>query len=124
MQQAKKYVFNYCAECRQILYDPNKSNEYLHKREYRKGMRPSLSYPSENILNFFSEVQDSSTNILENKSHISQIKLYLKTLLYMSVDFNFLNCLIHKNKLVEIIFDLCSRFFINNWCREVTSTNY
>lgn len=121
IKQAKKNVFKNCKNCKAILYcneeEEQEINEYIKIREYSSFK--SLAYPSENTTKLFSAIQDVVTYILKRKSDMPRIKNYIKTILYTVIDFSFLTCPDHKSELTDFLFDFSSRFFINNWCRDV-----
>lgn len=112
-----KSIFKKCKNCNLNLFtnDPDK-NRYLLCREYKKGKK-YLCYPSENLTKCFSEIQDVLHHILRKRSHIDNLKNYMKTILYINVNTQFLVCSRHSKDLIEYIFDFSSRFFAYNWCK-------
>lgn len=121
LKKAKQKVFKNCKKCKELLFNNNDAtelNEYIRIREFSSSLK-SLTYPSENTIKLFSAIQDVLTSILKKKSELPSLKSYMTTILYTVIDFNFLTCPDHRKELIEFIFEFGSRFFINNWCREV-----
>lgn len=67
LRKTKNIVIN-CKKFKECLYakDPL-TNKYLQHREYSK-KKNFLTYPSENLTKYFSEIQDTLCYILRNNS--------------------------------------------------------
>lgn len=109
-------IFKNCPTCRSDLYT-SEQTECIRMREFNKKAR-WLTYPSYPLIEFFSAVQDVTINIIRTASNISNIKEYIKTVLFVTIGTNFIKCQEHKAQITAYIFDLSSRFFICNWCRD------
>lgn len=115
LRKASK-IFKNCKICKADLYTP--SEIYcLKMREYNKSKR-WLTYPSNNLVECFSAVQDVAINIIRSGTNINNLKKHILTVLCIMINSNFVKCEKHKTKVIDFIFDLSSRFFICNWCRD------
>lgn len=118
LKKAKsKKIFRNCNACKEVLYteDPD-VNKYIKYREYSK-KKKCLQYPSKELTKFFSEIQDMLHHVLRFKSHIDNLKNYMKTVLYVTLNTNFITCDSHKAEIIEFIFEFSCNFFTNNWCK-------
>lgn len=118
LKKAKIKIFKNCKKCKQCLHDPNNTCDFLKLREYKKG-KTYLTYPSSKLVIIFSKIQDVITHIIKKNPMSPNIKVLLKTYLYTELDFDFLDCEMHKSQVIEIILELSCNFFIYNWCRDV-----
>lgn len=118
LRNTKKNIFKNCEECRKSFYNENKDNTYIKAREHMF-YKKCLTYPSHDFIKRFSDMQDLITHIIKSDSTKPQIKTYIKTVLHVILEFNFVKCSVHKKECIEYIFDLACNFFLCNWCREV-----
>lgn len=115
-----KTIIKSCKNYEEHLFDTNENeSDFIRCREYVKNKK-YLSYPNRNMKILFSCVQDVIYNVLKRKSHIYNLKQYIKLLLYVSADTHFIACENHKKDIIDFCFDFSCRFFLFNWCK---STN-
>lgn len=87
-------------------------------REYKKG-KSYLTYPNNDLVMLFSKIQDLVSYYLKNKSVTVNIKTFLKTMMYLDLDFKLFDCENHKSQVIEYMLELSCKFFICNWCRDI-----
>lgn len=116
VKKAQKNVSRNCTECHKNMV-ASQENEYIKCREYA-GRRWLVS-PSESLVSCISAVQDINNEILKKNLYISNIKEVIKTLILMFINFDFLNCENHKDKLIDYLINLSCRFFIYNYCKDI-----
>lgn len=118
LRKTKAHVFKNCHQCKENMYGKETDCSYIKIREHI-GNKKYLTYPSLQLMNCFSDIQDVVTFILKDTCEKQEIKNYLKTVLRIYLDFNFLKCPQHKIACEEFILDLSCRFFLFNWCRDL-----
>lgn len=118
LKQCHKNIFKNCENCKNSLYDANKATEYIRVREYNKN-RAYLTYPSEELVQAFSNIQDIVHNIIKTKSSMYNIFNYIKVILMARLDLRFLTCDIHAVNLREQILNSSCMIFLYNWCRDI-----
>lgn len=116
IRQSKKKVFKNCPSCNESLIT-NDQIEYIKYREY-KGRR-WLCNPHSNVILLISKMQDIINEILKNDLYINNLKEMIKTVIMVLIDFNFLNCTVHRDKFYDFLINLVIRFLIFNYCKNL-----
>uniref|UniRef100_A0A2A4JPP6 THAP-type domain-containing protein n=1 Tax=Heliothis virescens TaxID=7102 RepID=A0A2A4JPP6_HELVI len=110
LRKTKNKIFKNCTKCRDCFYDPNNTSEFLKSREYCKG-KSFLTYPKNEFVIFFSQIQDIITHILKKDPSRINLKIYLKTILYTMLDFLLFDCEKHKSTTIDYMLELSCIFF-------------
>lgn len=91
--------------------------EYIKYREYCG--RNWLCSPSSELVECVSNFQDIYDKMLNNYLTADNLKCFIKTIIFMYVSFDFIKCKKHREKLIDFLIDLTSRFFINHYCKNI-----
>ncbi|KAJ8735757.1 hypothetical protein PYW07_007377 [Mythimna separata] len=118
VKSAKKKIFKGCVECKNNLISDNQ-HEYLKYREYAN--KKWLCSPSDSLLNCISNLQDINYLILKENLYKQNLRELIKTMIFIAVDFSFVKCRIHKEKLTDFLIKISCRFFIYNYCKEINN---
>lgn len=113
---AKKKVFKGCNECKKDLMS-NQEPEYLKYREYAN--KKWLCSPSDSLLNCVSNLQDINYAIIKTCLEKNHLKELIKTVLFMHIQFDWIKCELHKEKIIDFLINISCRFFIYNYCKEI-----
>ncbi|KPJ19999.1 hypothetical protein RR48_01231 [Papilio machaon] len=116
VKNTKKNVFKGCGKCKNELISNNQS-EYIRYREYAG--KQWLCSPSDSLLRCISSLQDINNTILRKNLEKNNLKELIKTIIFSTTEFEFLNCEIHKEKIVDYLVNLSCRFFIYNYCKDI-----
>ncbi|CAK1598223.1 unnamed protein product [Parnassius mnemosyne] len=116
VRSARKKIFKNCQQCTKDMV-ASQENEYIKRREYA-GKRWLVS-PSESLLSCISAMQDITNEILKRNLYYENMKEFIKTIILLHIEFDFLNCSRHKDKVIEFVINLSCRFFINNYCKDI-----
>ncbi|CAK1593758.1 unnamed protein product, partial [Parnassius mnemosyne] len=119
-QLAKKHVFKNCITCRHDLEAEDLLNfhKFIKMKEYEN--KKWLCYPTRALFDFFAQVEHISIEILKDRAK-NYISKYIKLIMTVNLNFNFLTCLLHKNDLTDYLINKSTFFFINNWCKDVNN---
>lgn len=119
LRKTQKSIFKNCPHCCENLYSSTKtsSSGFLENKEY--SIERCLTYPAEDFLKLFSDIQDVVTNLLRQRITNPNIRHYIKTILYIVCDTNSIkSCNEHKKCIMDYVLDLSCRFFLCNWCKD------
>lgn len=116
LKKSKNKVFRSCEICRGNLYSEIE-NDFIKSREYAS--RHWLSSPSPDFLTCISNMQDVIDKILMNNLERKVLREYIKTIILFFLDFNFITCSEHREKLIDFIINLVCRFFMFTYCKNL-----
>lgn len=94
-----------------------KEIEYIKYREYAG--RRWLCSPSESLILCFSAIQDINNCIIKHCLFKDNIAQLIKTIILIYIDFDCIECEIHKEKLIDYLLNVTCRFFINKYCKNL-----
>lgn len=118
VKSAKKKVFKGCVECKKDLISTNE-HEYLRYREYAN--KKWLCSPSDSLLNCISNLQDINYIILKENLAQKHLRDLITTIIFIAVDFSFIKCPVHSEKLIDFLIKISCRFFIYNYCKDINN---
>lgn len=113
-RNAKNKNFQNCTKCDNLTLG---HSDYIRRREYAQGW---LCTPSDKITNVVSKIQNIIYDI-KNDLYQNHVKMYIKTLCLILIEFNDIGCHEHNRKLQIFLLDFCIRFFLHNYCKDVTT---
>ncbi|KAF9405134.1 hypothetical protein HW555_014002 [Spodoptera exigua] len=130
VSETKKYVAGYvikktktlicksCNTCNLDLYDttPPKVDNYILSIDIT---RKSLQYPSQNFTICVNNIIKIIKHFLKNCPHKSGIIRKIKILVRNIVQFDFLSCDIHKEKIEIFVTNFLIKCIIYSWCNNV-----
>lgn len=105
-----------CKKCKQCLYNKNEDNTFVIK-DFFKNKR-CLTYPSHELIQCFSNIQDVVNKILQNNPTRQNIKQYTKTIFAIVIDYSFLKCNQHKAEIIKHLEEISTNLFIFTWCKD------
>lgn len=120
IKTAKKKVYKTCATCKNDLESEELEDfhKFIKAKEYNG--KDWLCYPKRGIYDNFTQIENIINEILKTTTHSKmKIFVYLQTIVSIHVQWDFISCQIHKDKLVMYLTNKNILFCINNWCKEV-----
>lgn len=88
-------------QCNKDLISEHES-EYLKYREYAD--KKWLCSPSDTLLNCISNLQDINCIMLKENLENNNLKEFIKTIILMHVDFNFVQCTTYYEALIDFFY--------------------
>lgn len=116
VKKAKGKIFKKCSKCNENLIDKNEC-EYIRYREFQK--KRWLCNPTINFVSNISQMQDVIRSVLLKNIEIKFLKEIIKTLVLITVDFSFIKCNKHKEKLIDFLICIVTRFFTHSYCKNI-----
>uniref|UniRef100_A0A2A4JY71 THAP-type domain-containing protein n=2 Tax=Heliothis virescens TaxID=7102 RepID=A0A2A4JY71_HELVI len=114
LKKIKTNVFKNCSVCKNDFIATDQL-EYINYREYAG--RRWLCTPSYNLINLISNCQDIINHILKENLETYQLKCFIKTCLLTIINFDFIKCQTHKNKIIDYLVNFVVRFMCFNYCK-------
>lgn len=116
-----KNVCTNCKECKQCLEGDSEEaySKYIKLNKYSE--KSILHYPSKELLEFFIKTENIAIRILQTHCHLENIAVYIAMVTTSLISTNFLNCVEHKEKVVNILIKKSIQFFIFDWCKEINN---
>lgn len=96
-----------------------KPSTILLKKEYSN--KKWLCYPTRALFDFFAQVEDMSEEILKTQCTRNNLLSYIKLIINVNINIQFLNCSLHQEELKKYLINKGSIFFVNNWCKDVNN---
>lgn len=92
--------------------------KYIRLKEYTKNKK-WLCYPSACLVACFQEIQDATVAFLQSECFKVNLKQRIKMFIEVFIEFNFIDCQIHRTRLIECFVDTSINIIIYSWCRSV-----
>lgn len=120
-QLAKKNVYKNCATCRHDLEEEKMLDfhKFIKMKEY--GNKKWLCYPTRALFDFFAQVEHICTEILKENCNKNNLGRYIKLIITINLNLKFVSCVTHKDELTNFLINKSTKFFVNNWCKEINS---
>ncbi|KAL0820225.1 hypothetical protein ABMA28_006146 [Loxostege sticticalis] len=118
VKKSKTKIYKKCSLCASNLSSQNEI-EYIKYREYAG--RRWLCTPSKPLIELVSKFQDIINYMI--RKYIAEINLkeMIKTAIMILVDFDFIKCMTHKDKLIDYLINIVIRCFLFNYCKMINS---
>lgn len=109
-----------CKQCKnKLLGDSNNAKyRFIRTKEYEKD-REWLTYPSDCLVACFHDIQNTTIAFLNSECFKKNIKERIIAFIDLFVDFSFMNCESHKDKLKDCFLNTTVNIIIYSWCRTV-----
>lgn len=118
IKSAQSRIFKGCDQCKKDLKSENE-HEYLKYREYAN--KKWLCCPSDSFINCVSHLQDLNYIVIKENLHNSNLIEFIKTLILIHIDFEFIKCEVHKENLINFLIRLSCRMFIYSYCKNINN---
>lgn len=96
----------------------NTKYRYIKAKEYEKG-KEWLCYPAECLVACFQDLQNTTIAFLNSECHKPKLKERIVAFAELFIDFSFIDCVIHKEKLKQCFVNTSINIIIYSWCRSV-----
>ncbi|XP_063893678.1 uncharacterized protein LOC135117720 [Helicoverpa armigera] len=116
LKKIKTKVFKACTDCCNDFASKNEI-EYIKYREYAG--RRWLCTPSKNLIEVISNIQDLINEIIKENIEKSNVKIIMNTAIRIFVNFDFIKCKIHKEKVTDYLINIVIRCMIFNYCKNI-----
>lgn len=116
IRNVKQKIFKSCQQCNTDVI-ASEGTEYIKYREYA-GKR-WLCSPTDAVVQCISAIQDITNTIIKECIDQNCTKEFIKTYLITLLEFDFLNCLEHKEEIIQYLVNSTSRFFLYNYCKDI-----
>lgn len=116
LKKAKTRIFQSCTNCKTDLSSDD-AIEYIQYREYAG--RRWLCTPSKELVEAISNMQDLINKIIPENFEKNNLKEIIKTSILITVDFRFVKCTSHKDKLIDYLIDIVIRCLVFNYCKNI-----
>ncbi|CAH2086827.1 unnamed protein product [Euphydryas editha] len=118
LKKCLENIVKSCKDCRQNLLDSgtNVNNEFIKRKEY--GNKKWLCYPSQELEDCFSELQNITVKYLEKNCPRKNVKENILNLAECIIEYPF-DCQIHKEKLKKYFVHQVVNILIYSWCRAI-----
>ena len=119
LAKSLKKIHKNCEICKHNFEAQNKSfHKFIKMKEYNN--KTWLCYPTRALFDFFAQVEHVTIEILKRRCNIKKILSYIKFVVDVIVHTDFVACSTH-NYMIDYIKNKSIRFFILNWCKDVSS---
>lgn len=112
-----------CQHCKQnlITSDGSTVHSWIRAREFSGVNKRKLSYPTECSLRHFNITLKLTNEFLENKAHTYNISDKIKRKVLSEESFDFLNCTLHREAVLEYFLSITIKLCIYNWCNVINN---
>ncbi|XP_047027534.1 uncharacterized protein LOC124641571 isoform X2 [Helicoverpa zea] len=119
IKMAKKNICKSCANCKHNLESDETEDfhKFIKAKEYEN--KRWLCYPKRELFENFAHIEFITYEILKKSKKNTRILEYIKTIVSIHIQWDFISCQTHKEKLIEYLLNKNVLFCINNWCKEV-----
>lgn len=118
VKKTKQRIYKNCYQCKSFM-ETSSCHEYIQHREYVG--RGWLCNPSENIIKTISSIQELTDTIVRKKIDTKLLKEYIKTISLININFDYVQCSQHAEKLKDMILNFTIKFLIRIYCKNLNN---